>query len=163
MLRLSFRPGAFITLVFLAVFLLATIHGWEWSYIAKLMPVYLVGIPGIVFSLVQLYRDLTRWEERKGGSRGGVEMDEVFRGGLYIWTEIARTFTFFGWFAGGAMAIWLLGIIIALPLLVFLYAIIEGREKLPTSLLLGGGSFLFLWGLFEYGLGIQWPPGALFR
>lgn len=130
---------------------------------AKLMPVYLVAIPGIVFCLVQLYRDLTRWEEGKETSRRGLEMDEVFRGGLEIRTEIGRTFAFFGWFAGAAMAIWLLGMIIALPLLNFLYALIEGRESWPTSLLLASGSFLFLWGLFEYGLGIQWPPGALFR
>ena len=73
-----------------------------------------------------------------------------------------RTLVFFAWFIGGAMAIWLLGIVIALPLLALLYALVEGREKWPVSLLMTAATFLLIWGLFEYLLEMRWPAGALF-
>jgi hypothetical protein len=157
------QPAAFLALFFLAIFSVAAAAGWEWPYIAKLMPVYIVAVPGIVLCLVQLYRDLTRWDEQKRSSQQRMEMDEAFVANLDPATEIRRTAAFFGWFAGGAVAIWLLGIVIALPLLMLLYTAVEGKEKWLVSVLLSAGVFLFLWGFFEYALEMRWPPGMLFR
>ena len=154
------ETGAKLTLFFLIVFLAATALGWEWPYIAKLMPVYVAAIPGLILALVQLYRELTGWKEKAGGGQG-IEMDEVFIEGLDRKTEITRTLTFFGWFVGGAFAIWLLGIVIALPLLMLLYTLIEGKEKWVVSVLMAAGTFAFIWGLFEYLLEMRWPSGAL--
>ncbi|MCZ6623314.1 MAG: hypothetical protein O7B35_03615 [Deltaproteobacteria bacterium] len=162
MLGVRFQPGSLITLLFLTAFVVATIRGWEWPYIAQLMPVYFVAIPGIVLCVLQFYRDLVGWEQRKGAKQGGIEMDEVFRAGPDTRTEVLRTLTFFGWLTASVVGIWLLGITITLPILVLAYARIDGGERWPVSLLLAGGIFLFLWGLFEYILNIQWPPGALF-
>jgi hypothetical protein len=123
--------------------------------------VYVVAIPGLLLGLVQLYRDITG---REGGqARGGIDMDEVFMTGLDRPTERRRTLIFFAWFIGGALVIWLLGIVIALPLLALLYTLVEGRERWTVSLLMAGGTFLLIWGLFEYLLEMRWPPGALFR
>jgi hypothetical protein len=127
------------------------------------MPVYVAAIPGLLLTLVQLYREMTDWEGGRRKKGGGIEMDEVSTTRLDRKTEMRRTTIFFAWFIGGALAIWLLGIVIALPLLVFLYALVEGREKWWVSLLLSGGTFLLIWGLFEYLLEARWPPGALFR
>jgi hypothetical protein len=151
-----------LTFFFLLVFLGAVVSGWEWPYIAKLMPVYVAAIPGLLLALVQLYRDATDWEQRKTAS-GGIDMDEVYDVKLDKKTETRRTLLFFAWFIGGALGIWLLGIVIALPLLVFLYAFLEGREKWSTSLIMGACAFAFVWGLFEYLLEARWPPGALFQ
>jgi hypothetical protein len=52
--------------------------------------------------------------------------------------------------------------VIALPLLVFLYALIEGREKWITSLIMAACTYLLIWGLFEYMLESRWPHGLLF-
>ena len=49
-----------------------------------------------------------------------------------------------------------------LPLLVFLYALLQGKEKLLTSLIIGGCAYLVIWGLFEYMLETRWPSGILF-
>lgn len=155
------RPEALLTLFFLLVFLAAIAIGWEWPFIAKLMPVYVVAIPGVVLASVELYRLLTAWEERKGKAARGIEMDEAFMGGLERRTEITRTLSFFAWFIGGALAVWLLGIVVGLPLLVFLYTLVEGREKWSVCLLMSACAFAFLWGLFDYLLEMRWPPGLL--
>ena len=63
---------------FLVVFLIAAWAGWGWPNIAKIMPVYVAAIPGFVLVLVQLYREATGWEARRGGSGGGIDMDEVY-------------------------------------------------------------------------------------
>lgn len=149
------------TLFFLIVFLAAIIIGWDWPNIAKIMPVYVAAIPGLLLVLGQLYRDATGWEKRKGLS-AGVEMDEVVEAKLDRKTELTRTLTFFGWFGGGAIGIWLLGIVIALPLLTFLYSLIDGKEKLFNAVVLAGGTYLVIWGLFEYLLETRWPSGALY-
>ena len=149
------------TLFFLLFFLAAVVTGWEWPYIAKLMPVYVAAIPGLLLTLVQLYRDGTGWEGRRGGDGGGIEMDEVFMTGLDKRTERRRTLSFFGWFVGAAVAIWLAGIVIALPLLGFLYGMVEGKERWRVSLLMAAGTFAFIWGLFEYLLEMRWPKGML--
>lgn len=152
-----------LTFFFLAVFLGAALMGWEWPNIAKIMPVYVAAIPGLLLVLVQLYRDATEWEGRQKGASGGIEMDEVYDVKLDKKIERRRTLMYFSWFIGGAIGIWLLGIVIALPLLVFLYTLIEGREKWITSLIMAACTYLLIWGLFEYMLESRWPPGALFR
>jgi hypothetical protein len=142
--------------------LIAAWAGWGWPNIAKIMPVYVAAIPGFILVLVQLYREATRWEARRGGSGGGIDMDEVYDVQLDKKTEFRRTVGFFSWFIGGALGIWLLGIVIALPLLVFLYALIEGREKWITSIIMAACTYLLIWGLFEYMLESRWPAGLLF-
>jgi Tripartite tricarboxylate transporter TctB family len=89
-------------------------------------------------------------------------MDEVQDVTLDKQTEFRRTLIFFAWLIGGAVGIWLLGIVIALPLLVLLYTLIEGREKWITSLLATACTYLLIWGLFEYMLESRWPQGLLF-
>ena len=150
-----------ITLFFLVLFVLAAVLGWDWPNIAKIMPVYVAAIPGIVLTLVQIYREATDWEGRRGG-QGGIDMDEVTDVKLEKKVELQRTLSFFAWFIGGALGIWLLGLTISLPLLIFLYALIEGKEKWYTALIMAICTYGFVWGLFEYMLETRWPPGLLF-
>jgi MFS family permease len=155
--------NANMTIFFLGAFLAAAWVGWEWPDIAKIMPVYVAAIPGLVLVLVQLYREATGWEGRRGGADSGIEMDEVYAAKLDKITETRRTLIFFAWFIGGALGIWLLGIVIALPLLVFLYMVIDGREKWANSLVMTACTFALIWGLFEYMLESRWPAGRLFQ
>jgi hypothetical protein len=144
------------------IFLAATVAGWSWPYIAKLMPVYVAAIPGLILVAVQLARDAfgkTPVAETHGGS---IDMDEVYNVQLESKVEVRRTLLFFGWFIGGALGIWLLGIVIALPVLVLLYTLIEGKERLTTSLVMTACTYLLIWGLFEYVLETRWPAGVLF-
>jgi hypothetical protein len=150
-----------LTLFFLLVFIVGAVIGWDWPNIAKIMPVYVAAIPGIILVLVQLYRELTGWERRRRGA-GGMDMDEVSDVQLDRQTELKRTWGYFAWFIGGALGIWLLGLVIALPLLVFLYTLIEGKEKWYIALIAAACAYALVWGLFEYMLETRWPPGILF-
>lgn len=146
---------------FLAVFSVAVWAGWEWPYIARLMPLYVAAIPGLILASIQIYRDATDWEARQVGKDGGIEMDEVYDVKLDKAIELRRTLIFFAWFIAGALGIWLFGIVIALPVLVFLYALVEGKESWISSFLIAACTFAIVWGLFEYMLEARWPPGIL--
>ena len=148
------------TLFFLVVFLCAAIAGWEWPNIAKIMPVYVAAIPGLLLVLMQLYRDATGWEQRRGKASGSMDMD-VGEIKMDKAVETRRTLGFFGWFVGGAIAIWLLGLPIALTGLVFLYTLVEGKEPWYTALLAGAFTYALVWGFFEYTLETRWPAGLL--
>ncbi len=150
-----------LTLFFLLVFVVGAVIGWDWPNIAKIMPVYVAAIPGIILVLVQLYREVTGWQGRRG-TAGGIDMDEVSDVQLDRQTELKRTLGYFAWFIGGALGIWLLGLVIALPLLVSLYTLIEGKEKWYTALIATACAYALVWGLFEYMLETRWPPGILF-
>ena len=162
-LTVRVRPSSFLTVLFLAVFAGAIIIGWRWPVIASMMPVYTAAFPGLILASIQLLRELVERERPAGATSGAYEADEVFDVKLDRRTEISRTLGFFGFLAGGAVAIWLLGMVRGLPLLMLLYTLIEGKEKWRVSLLLSAVLFLFVWGLFEYALEIRWPPGLLFR
>ncbi len=149
-----------LTLFFLAIFLGAAFAGWDWPNIAKIMPVYVAALPGLVLVLVQLYRDATGWEGRRGRG-GGIDMDETYEVKLEKKIELRRTLVFFAWFTAGALGIWLIGIVITLPLLIFLYALVEGKEKWLTSLVMAACAYALVWGLFEYMLETRWPAGIL--
>jgi len=157
-----FRPESILTIFFIAVFVGAIIRSLDWPLIARLMPIYVAAIPGLFLALAQLGRDVIVREQGVAMAAGGIEMDEVFNESLDRGVEVKRTLAFFSWFAGGAVGVWLLGIVIALPLFILLYMLIEGKEKLWMSILYGAGAYLMVWGLFEGLFKIIWPEGLLF-
>jgi hypothetical protein len=114
----------------LTLFLVVAFATAIWPYIAKLMPIYVSAVPGLLLALVQLYRDGVGWEVRQVSAAGTIDMDESHRGATDRKMELRRTLAFFVWFVGGALGIWLLGIVYSLPLLVFLYPLVDGKEKL---------------------------------
>jgi hypothetical protein len=144
------------------IFLAATVTGWSWPYIAKLMPVYVAAVPGLILVIAQLTRDAFGKAPVAQVDEGSIDMDEVYNVKLEKKVEVRRTLLFFGWFIAGALGIWLLGIVIALPVLVLLYTLIEGRETWTTSLVMTACTYLLIWGLFEYMLETRWPSGLLF-
>lgn len=144
------------------IFLAAAVAGWNWPYIAKLMPVYVAAIPGLILIVLQLARDAFGKTPAAEASDGSIDMDEVYDVKLEKKVEVRRTLIFFIWFIAGAIGIWLLGIVIALPLLVLLYTLIEGKERWTTALIMTACTYLLIWGLFEYMLETRWPSGLLF-
>jgi hypothetical protein len=72
-----------------------------------------------------------------------------------------RTISIILWTVGFFIAIWLLGFSYAVPLTIFLYLKIAGRESWITTIAVTFFSWLFYWGLFEKMLNVPFPEGLL--
>ncbi|MBI4529624.1 MAG: tripartite tricarboxylate transporter permease, partial [Deltaproteobacteria bacterium] len=90
-LTVRVRPASLLTAFFLILFLGALVLGWQWPLIARLMPVYVVAVPGLVLAVIQLFRDLVAWENSAAGGSQAYQADEVFDIKLEKRTEIWRT------------------------------------------------------------------------
>ncbi|MDP2643448.1 MAG: tripartite tricarboxylate transporter permease [Desulfobacterales bacterium] len=163
-IALRIRPDTVFTLFSLCLFLTAIAVGLQWPLIAKLLPIYLAAIPGVLMALTQIFSEMKGRPGAAEAARSKKEdQDAILENGLDFATEVKRTLVFCGWFFGGAVAVWLLGIVIALPLLLFSYSLIEGREKWWVSMVTAAGGVVFVWGVFEFVMDVQWPGGALFQ
>ena len=155
---MKFKSTNAISVGFCLFFAVEIYLARDWLFQAKLFP-WTIGIPGLVLSLLQVWRDWTGWVPKYAG---GAQVDETYERTVPLRTELLRILAFFGWMIGTGLAIWLLGFSVAIPLFFFLYTKVEARESWLFSLGMGAGALAFSWGLFEVYLGLRWPPGLLF-
>jgi hypothetical protein len=74
-----------------------------------------------------------------------------------------RTMAIVGWMAGFFAAIWLLGFTVAAAVATFLYLKFGAQERWPVAVGLAFAAWLFFYGLFDYGLQLPFPKGAVFE
>jgi len=67
----------------------------------------------------------------------------------------------FAWIVGMFVAIWLLGFALATLVTTFAYLRVGARERWPISVALSLGGAAFVYWLFEWALGVPFPPGVL--
>jgi hypothetical protein len=131
----------------------------DWPAVVRLFP-WAIGFPMLAVSIALLVGELRGASGRKisdqspldGGVAGGVDPVLVRK----------RTFTTFAWIFATLAGIWLFGFSIAVPLVVFLYAKVQSRERWALSLALAGVCWLMLAGLFERLLHLPFPEGIVF-
>lgn len=122
---------------------------------AGLFP-WAVGISGLALGLLQFGRDVS-------GRRGDVAIDAIETGAdLPPGVATRRSLQMCGWIVGSFFAIWLVGFSWATLLTSLLYLRFAGRERWPLTIVLSAVSFAFVYGVFEWGLGVPFPPGLLF-
>ena len=71
-----------------------------------------------------------------------------------------RALELFGWMYGFALALWLIGYYIAIPLMVLAY-MLRHRETLVMTIALPAGAGLATWVIFGHYLHLPFPPGIL--
>ncbi len=157
---MNFKPENLVSLVFVIFFAGSIYLSRNWLIQASLFP-WSIGIPGLALALVQFWRDSTGWLEKDSRRGKGTQVDEAYERTVPARVEMVRTLGFFGWMAGIAIGVWLLGFDYAVSLFVFLYTKVEARESWVFSLAMTAGTVGLLWVLFEYYLGMMWAPGAL--
>jgi putative tricarboxylic transport membrane protein len=148
---IHFGPAALFTLVIVTVIAVALFQSRNFGFRAGLFP-WVIGIPTLLLVLVQLTKDLTVEKEQSAGDHEAIPPAVVKR----------RTLSIIGWTLGCFLAIWLLGFSYAVPLFIFLYLKLEGREGWLISVAVTFFSWLFFYALFERMLNVPFPDPLLF-
>ena len=156
---MKLRPAALFSIIVLIFFCVFVYEAKDWRMQARLYP-YAIGIPMLIFAIVQVILDLKGVKAKQ--SSDGAPMDFQFQQ-----TEVSpadvrkRTITMFAWMFGFFMAIWLLGYVVAIPLMVFGYLKFQSNESWRLSVTLTVIAFVFFYSLFVKLLTLPFPDGAV--
>ncbi len=126
----------------------------NFGFRAGLFP-WSIGFPVLALALVQLGMELTG-KTRVSGTGAAEIAADLPKDVLY-----RRTGRIIAWIFAFYLAIWLLGFALAIPVTMFLYLKVEGREKWPITIVLTLVAWLFFYGLFDYGLHIPFPDPVI--
>jgi putative tricarboxylic transport membrane protein len=126
----------------------------NFGFRAGLFP-WSIGFPVLALALVQFGMELTG--KTRVSETGAAELAaDLPKDVLY-----RRTGRIIAWIFAFYLAIWLLGFGLAIPVTMFLYLKVEGREKWPITIVLTLVAWLFFYGLFDYGLHIPFPDPVI--
>ncbi len=114
-------------------------------------------IPAIVLAALAAFREATR-KQSTGPSieiaAAPVEFELEEEVHIEPAEERRRTLIIIGWIVGFFIGIWLIGWMLTVPLAIFLYTKVAGRESWPMAIGLGVAGWIFFDGLFDARLNI---------
>ena len=157
---MKLRPAALFSLVALIFFCVFVYHAQEWRLQARLYP-WAIGIPMVILAIVQVILDLKGVKAKE--STDGAPMDFQFTGQKELDPAVVkkRTITMFCWMFGFFLMIWMLGYVIAIPVMVFSYIKFQSNESWVLSTILTVIAFVFFYSLFVKLLTLPFPEGLL--
>jgi len=155
---LKLRPQAIFSLVILVFFCVFVYEAKEWRMQARLYP-FAIGIPMLIFAVVQFILDLKGVKAKQ--SSDGAPMDFQFTGQKDMDPALVkkRTIVMFSWMFGFFAMIWLVGYVVAIPLMVFTYLKFQSNESWVLSTTLTVFAFVFFYALFVRLLNLPFPDG----
>jgi hypothetical protein len=127
---------------------------WSWPWKASLFPL-VIGIPVFCLAAAEALWLLV------GTTQRGEARDFQFSHELPEKEVLKRTGLAAGWILGFFAAIILLGFPVAVPLFVFLYLKVQGKEGWVLSVVFTAAVGLFFYGLFDRLLHLPFPEGWL--
>jgi hypothetical protein len=130
----------------------AVIMALDWPLKARLFPIA-IGIPVFCMATAEVIWGLLRPDARAAA------MDFRLSEHLPSSVAVRRTLITIGWMLGFLAGIVLAGFPIAVPLVVFLYAKLQGREPWGLSLGLALGVWGLFYGVFDRLLHVPFPAG----
>ena len=143
----------------LALFIMA-ISGWgvytalEWPLKAKLFPL-VIGIPLFCLAAVELMFAVF------GKGDAGQAADFKLSEGQPREVVLRRTLLASGWILGFFVMVVALGFLVAVPVFVFLYLRLQGREGWVFTTVFTAAVWACFYGLFEMLLHLPFPAGWL--
>jgi TctA family transporter len=123
---------------------------------AALFPMVL-GVPCLILALMAFGQELFNVLRRPTDGKGSAEMTFPLEQSVIR----RRAASIVAWILGFFAGIWLLGFVIAVPVVSFLYFRFAGGEKWATSIPLSLGAWAVFYGLFDYVLHLPFPEGTL--
>lgn len=156
-----FKAETAFTLVILLILVWASVTAWDWPFQARLFPLA-ISISSLALGLLGLGLDLFMAPKQPAAKEERQIID------MPSWEQSVpphlarrRVGNIFGWMLGFYFSIWFVGFIISVPLFIWLYLIVQGRERWWTSLIYAALAQTFLLGLFHYILHIPWSDGFI--
>jgi TctA family transporter len=167
----KFSVGNLFALALLCLLLAMLSESFEWAFAARIIPT-IVGTGAILFCGLSLINDVFGLHEREGiagtaatGSKK-IHMDIASKTAHLPGAVIVRRgFLFFGWMAGFAACMALVGLIPTVPIFIISFMRLEGREPWKIVIPMAAAVVLLIYVVFDQLLAIPWPPtllGALF-
>lgn len=156
---MKLRPAALFSLVALIFFCVFVYTAQEWRMQARLYP-WAIGIPMLILAVIQFVLDLKGVKAKESSD---APMDFQFQGQKEIAPELVRqrTITMFSWMFGFFFLIYLLGYVVAIPLMVFTYLKFQSNESWGLSTTLTVIAFIFFYSLFVKLLNLPFPEGMI--
>lgn len=127
----------------------------NFGYRAGLFP-WAIGTPVLILCVMQLAMDIMG--KTRVSALGGLDVEEELPKEV-VWH---RTTVIMTWIGVYYFAIWLLGFILSVPLIVFLHLSLGSGEKRSLCLTLALAAWAFFYFLFDYFLALPFPEGWLF-
>ena len=124
----------------------------DWPLKAKLFPM-VIGVPVFCMAAAEVAWGLLRPDARLAA------MDFRLSEHLPARTAVRRTVVAISWMLGFLAGIALVGFVVAVPLMVFLYAKLQGREPWGLSIALAAGVWGLFYGVFDHLLHLPFPAG----
>lgn len=131
--------------------LYASLH---WSFKTALFP-RVIGIPLLMLALIEMALSIWGVEREREGHAVDFELTTTVEPAL----ARKRTLVIFAWILGFLVLILAVGFPLAVPIFVFAYLRIAGREPLTLSIVLTLVSWIFIEGVFDRFLHIPFPDG----
>jgi hypothetical protein len=154
----------------LCLFIAMLAASLDWSFAARIIPT-IVGIGAILFCSLSLINDVFGLHERDGGGvlaekSKKIHMDIASKT-AHLPTKVilTRGFLFFGWMAGFAACMALIGLIPTVPIFITAFMRVEGREPWKIVIPMATSVVALIYVVFDQLLAIPWPPtlaGMLF-
>ncbi len=156
---MKIRPAALFSILVLIFFCVFLYEAKDWRMQARLYPLA-IGIPMLICAIIQVILDLKGVKAKQ--SSDGAPMDFQFQQTDVSPEDVRkRTITMFSWMLGFFAMIWLVGYVIAIPLMVFGYLKFQSNERWGLSIMLTVIAFVFFYALFVRLLNLPFPDGAV--
>ena len=166
----QFSPNNLFPAALLCLFVAMLSQSFGWAFAARIIPT-IVGIGAILFCSLSLINDVFGLHERNGGGALAgksqkIHMDIASKT-AHLPTKVilTRGFLFFGWMAGFAACMALIGLIPTVPVFIIAFMRAEGREPWKIVIPMAACVVLLIYVVFDQLLAIPWPPtlaGMLF-
>lgn len=126
----------------------------QWPFKTALFP-RVIGLPLLLFALIEMALSIWGVEKEREGHAVDFELTKTVEPAL----ARKRTLLIFIWILGFLVLILAFGFPLAVPIFVFAYLRIAGRESWTLSIVLTIVSWIFMEGVFDRFLHIPFPEG----
>jgi hypothetical protein len=126
----------------------------DWPFKTALFP-RVIGAPLLILAAVETALSALGAEKQREGRATDFQLTTDVEPAV----ALQRTLTIVGWILGFFVLILTVGFLLAVPLFVFLYLKLAGKEGWLLTLSLTAVSWLFMEGVFNRLLHLPFPPG----